>query len=670
MIAATMNDKSHVVSNLYFSIMRDCVHTWKYSHKSIKSIHNSSICAGFSDEKRKKPIGSKISKAVEDVYNVLFSFEYDTDEPPMEKGKKTVEIEEDEWIDAESLGVESKLEQNPNQNTSNPSLFRTFTSARKERSVNRPSSSLRLSERPRICHPGVGETLVPVDCSAGPRDPCPLHCGSFEVGHETELGQGAREKTSTPLPVFPERRGEVVAAFQTGHEVEGTRNDPASLWNAQARTQPWQHSMPVPSPESLISVMRPYVLIPPSTPKGARQSQEPAQYISNVAQSDSGKACESFKDSCRDTCPIPETTHNEKSDRTSAGQLGINTCNSSIGPGSSDSDNESVPVTETVLTPLEKSTGDKHCLTESDHMDETRPSNTTDRQTCYRRTEADAVGPSTKITRDRSYSYGQAVFNTRNSSSLHGGAEEAIGHHRLSLQFGAPQLPVGSRRRKVSTVTELKRTIHTMSKAKPQTLKKMYENFQSYAHVVQLEVDEPFGTERCCCCCHGQLCQTYAVMFSQLQEYAYRIVHRFAVHCITTRSDPQRAELLPMTMAGLIIHHGVIRYVVHRARMMKRLGRPQNEEAINRLLQKVTEIEKQLPEVQSSDPMDSRPSTSISSNASSSNPRQRQEYTAFKFGRRRSDHGLVEEWTHAPCPFAETLFPPCLLYTSDAADDC
>ena len=315
-------------------------------------------------------------------------------------------------------------------------------------------------------------------------------------------------------------------------------------------------------------------------------------------------------------------------------------------------------MTETVLTPLEKSTGDKHCLTESDHMDETRPSNTTDRQTCYRRTEADAVGPSTKITRDRSYSYGQAVFNTRNSSSLHGGAEEAIGHHRLSLQFGAPQLPVGSRRRKVSTVTELKRTIHTMSKAKPQTLKKMYENFQSYAHVVQLEVDEPFGTERCCCCCHGQLCQTYAVMFSQLQEYAYRIVHRFAVHCITTRSDPQRAELLPMTMAGLIIHHGVIRYVVHRARMMKRLGRPQNEEAINRLLQKVTEIEKQLPEVQSSDPMDSRPSTSISSNASSSNPRQRQEYTAFKFGRRRSDHGLVEEWTHAPCPFAETLFPP------------
>ena len=200
--------------------------------------------------------------------------------------------------------------------------------------------------------------------------------------------------------------------------------------------------------------------------------------------------------------------------------------------------------------------------------------------------------------------------------------------------------------------------------AKPETLTKMCENFQSCAQIVQFKVNSPFGTESCCCC-HKQLCQTYAVMFSQLKVFAYRIVYHFVAYCLSKRSAQPKVGTAPVKNDHEIVKKGILMYIVQRARMMNKLGRPQNNEAIIRLQQEIFRTEREAPEIHSLGSLDSldrcrNNPVLLESSDEDEQPSQNDniEYTAFKFGRRHAHHGLVKNWTHAPYPFTKPLLPP------------
>ena len=221
---------------------------------------------------------------------------------------------------------------------------------------------------------------------------------------------------------------------------------------------------------------------------------------------------------------------------------------------------------------------------------------------------------------------------------------------------------VGSKKRE-SLKTGLKGTT-----VRPEALRKMCEIMQSYAHVVQFKVNAPFGTQNFCCC-QKQLCQAYAVMFSQFKNFAYRIVYHLVAQCLSKRTAVHLDTPITVKNEHEVIRTGILKFIITRARMMQKLGRSQNKEAIDRMQQELIKAEAEVLEVHSLGSLDSLNRSrnnpmldeSTDSDDNPQNESESLEYTAFKFGRRAAHHGLVEEWTHAPYPFAQTVLPPLKL---------
>ena len=240
----------------------------------------------------------------------------------------------------------------------------------------------------------------------------------------------------------------------------------------------------------------------------------------------------------------------------------------------------------------------------------------------------------------------------------------------LTKAENAPGTPKRKKRKSVgSKKRESLKTGPKGTTVRPEALRKMCEIMQSYAHVVQLKVNAPFGTQSFCCCCHKQLCQAYAVMFSQLKNFAYRIVYHFVAQCLSKRTAVHHDTPITVKNEHEEIRTGILKFIVTRARMMQKLGRSQNKEAIDRIQQELIKAEAEVLEVHSLGSLDSlnrsrnNPMLEESTD-SDENPQSESEsleYTAFKFGRRAAHHGLVEEWTHAPYPFAPTVLPPLKL---------
>ncbi|KAL8586131.1 hypothetical protein ACOMHN_033174 [Nucella lapillus] len=217
------------------------------------------------------------------------------------------------------------------------------------------------------------------------------------------------------------------------------------------------------------------------------------------------------------------------------------------------------------------------------------------------------------------------------------------------------------RRMSVQVKNVYKKKMRRYKDAKPTTIFKLTAAFESYANVVQLEVKGPFGTTSCFCCAKA-LCQTYAVMYSQLKEFNYRVLYHLVAHCISTRHHTDQ-EVATLTMYYKKIMTAINTYIVKRAALMEKRGIPQNKDAITRV-----EKELKLPENKDKNPSSSYSYASMDSlDFSSNNPlhpnlaKEHINQNAFKFGKRKAHHGLIKEWTHVPYPFARTILPPIKL---------
>ena len=173
-------------------------------------------------------------------------------------------------------------------------------------------------------------------------------------------------------------------------------------------------------------------------------------------------------------------------------------------------------------------------------------------------------------------------------------------------------------RRKSSTVFHALKTIHPhgLKEARPETLLRLLKTFESYANVVQLEVKGPFSHSSCFCC-SKTLCQAYAVLYSQVNEYAYRIVYQLVARAILHRHHAHDKDATARRQKKKI-KQGVIHFLAVRASMLEDHGRPQNARAVSRLQKEFEDAEKKNDYAGASYSFESLDSEDLSSNNPSS----------------------------------------------------
>ena len=279
-------------------------------------------------------------------------------------------------------------------------------------------------------------------------------------------------------------------------------------------------------------------------------------------------------------------------------------------------------------------------------------------------------------------------------------------------------------------VSALKMQVEHLQTERGNPIASVCQDIETYANPVQFEVVNAFYSNLCYCC-QTHVCQAYAVMYSILKDFAFRVIFRIVASAIKRRNSEWK-DVESADQIVKVVSLSLVDFLLSWSRQQQqRCGKPLSSEFIQNLQKEKGVLSKNVS--MQAESMGSIDSLVAGSDFSGNNPvsshspdhtqnnqssrtaintngmsgkdtpstetgrysmegktayisrlsktqssacqirqtkssifRRQVDKVGFHFGRRKSHHGKIADWTNTPYPFAPTVMSDLRLKWPDA----